>query len=756
MPHIASEPHVHEPQQGAPRGQVLVIFAFMLTILIGMSAFVVDLAWIWTNQLQAQRAADAGALAGVVHLPADPIGAEAAAKAETRKNGYEHLVNADVVAGADPNFSRRMIVTVSAEVDTFFMGLFGFSEVTVNRTARSEYILPVPMGSPQNYLGVGRLVSTVMGATVADSWRTADSTGSPSSWTNDTAARVESSDNQRTTHGGNSQAAWRDFDVDIPNDAEVMGIEVEIEARKSGTGNCRVGVELSPRADNNTQWTSTGFTVPQSSNLTTSDTTYTRGGSTELWGRTWTEDEVTNSDFGIRLSRTNVSGTCTVEVDRIRIRVFYAEESVGEVPVTSPYGQTLVPQNFWAGLQSQGAPSVQGDAFMTKYTTRTSSVNPNYCPYHLYCASNSEGFYNYAIELPNGGEVWVFDPGFCDVSSSRGTAEYWTVGGSNGNDTTETVSAFYRLYNTSDSAWDFSDDVRVDGQAGSPAPGGDSQPNTFRRGSNNNGAKYYDSSLRGTPSGGGYTDCDGLSWHNNWWRIGTNLPAGTYRLHTTSHDRILVNDQNDTTALNAFAIWASTTGGSSVSNVRVYGLGAMEAYFPLPAGEVSQFYLAQIEAIHANKWVDISLWDVGDTGGLSANLSIMMPQTPGASTCGNPSYCPVPFHYNAVSGTTLPTDFTCGPSTSSAVTSIQTSTGSGAFYNGEWLRLCFQLPQNWSAPIPTPDGLTPTGGQGGGWFRIQYSMGGGSNPATDLTTWKVEVRGNPVHLITPSEDTPTP
>ena len=107
---------------GAPRGQIIVIFAFLLTILLGMAAFVVDLAWIWSNQLQVQRAADAGALAGVVHLPGDPLGGISAAKAESRKNGFEDLVDGVViVANPDPEFDRRMIVNVSAPVDTFFL-----------------------------------------------------------------------------------------------------------------------------------------------------------------------------------------------------------------------------------------------------------------------------------------------------------------------------------------------------------------------------------------------------------------------------------------------------------------------------------------------------------------------------------------------------------------------------------------------------------------------------------------------------------
>jgi hypothetical protein len=32
---------------------------------------------------------------------------------------------------------------------------------------------------------------------------------------------------------------------------------------------------------------------------------------------------------------------------------------------------------------------------------------------------------------------------------------------------------------------------------------------------------------------------------------------------------------------------------------------------------------------------------------------------------------------------------------------------------------------------------------------MRYIMGAGSGNATDLTTWKVSIRGNPVHLVVP-------
>jgi len=49
------------------------------------------------------------------------------------------------------------------------------------------------------------------------------------------------------------------------------------------------------------------------------------------------------------------------------------------------------------------------------------------------------------------------------------------------------------------------------------------------------------------------------------------------------------------------------------------------------------------------------------------------------------------------------------------------------------------LPTTYAAP-------TPPGEAGPGWFKIQYITTG---TGQDVTTWQVNVRGNPVHLITP-------
>ena len=69
------------------------------------------------------------------------------------------------------------------------------------------------------------------------------------------------------------------------------------------------------------------------------------------------------------------------------------------------------------------------------------------------------------------------------------------------------------------------------------------------------------------------------------------------------------DDQLPTNARNGWAIFAKATGTAP----KIYGIGAMEMYSPLPSGASSTFYLAQIEAAHAGKTMEIKLFDAGDT-----------------------------------------------------------------------------------------------------------------------------------------------
>ena len=441
------------------------------------------------------------------------------------------------------------------------------------------------------------------------------------------------------------------------------------------------------------------------------------------------ESDLANGNFVVRLTSmegASCASTIEMRVDEVMVRVYYNLQTVTttttttlqQTNVTGPGGQALTPQKFWGAMQSQGAPSIQGDAYMTKYETRKSvgnglnSTNPdaNYA---------WQDFYNYAVEIPAGssnGAIYVYDAGFCDGTTAAGTGENWTVGAPNGNGTRQPVSAYFDVYDTQQTLVNSQDDTFISGSG-----------TGYRR------LSYQDHTIYGllgqTPTSG-IGDCDGQGWHLGWTQIASGLTAGTYRIHSYSTDATALSDQDDSTGLNAFAFYANATGGTP----RIYGLGAMEAYIRLPGGQASEFYLAQIDAVHAGKTMVINLWDPGDTGALSASLEILQPTGSG--------FAPATFDYQGTLGTGA-SGSGCGSLSGNNVTAVTTNTGGSSLYNGCWLTIEIPLPTTYSAPTD------PVSGEDG-WWKIRYTMGGSTSSfSTDLTTWQVNIRGNPVHLVLP-------
>lgn len=704
-------------------GQIVVLLAGAIFVLVGMVAMVVDISWYWANSLRVQRAADAAALAGVVWLPGAASTGFTVARAEATKNGYTNASGGVTVTPVqDSSNPRRLSVTVSAPVGTFFMRAFGLDSIQATRTARAEFVLPVPMGSPQNYYGVFGLLRTPGGGTTTSTTvngstgkrpPTVIKGGSNASWA--THGNVYTSDNLRaSTTSKSAQQAWGDFGFTFPSGAVIDGIEVFIEARSTNASGCELSAALS--WDNGTQWTTAQTRAVTGTEPASPYIPF--GGGTDNWGRSWTTGELSNTNFRVRLQSIAPSSACAaasrLDVDYIEVRVQHSVTTsvfVPDVSLTSPTGGSLSPQGFWGTFINQGAEKVNGDAYLPKWNPRTSGANPQYDP-ALY--------YNYDVVIPAGaanGQVWIFDPVFCATSGNGqyGTGDRWFGGSSN------PTSAYYTLYDTKNTPFDLTDDTVV-GDSGSLFANIQASDQTL------NGPSGVASCAAGATS----NPADGRYWHNRWWQIGPSTLAGgkTYRVHTRSTSAASPGAMDNANGHNSFAVWATATGGTP----RVHGHGAMEAFTPLPGGTASTFYLAQIDAVHAGKTMEINLWDPGDTGNLAANIQILQP---GAS-----GYSPATLSYTAsmeASGGTS----ACNSNTGTNVTSITTNTGGSSQFNGCWLTIVIPLPASYSAP--TPPGETEPG-----WFKIRYNMSGATtSSAFDLTTWEVSIRGNPVHLVVP-------
>jgi Flp pilus assembly protein TadG len=371
--------------------------------------------------------------------------------------------------------------------------------------------------------------------------------------------------------------------------------------------------------------------------------------------------------------------------------------------VTGPSGEAMNAQGFWGTMLTTGADIINGDAYLPKYSSGSASPQ-----------QNTANYYDYAVLVPGGStaNVFIYDPVFCatDDGGAYGTGDRWFNGSA-------AVNSYFRLYNMHTTPYDLTDDTEI------------ATSGTFFT-----NQRSVDSSLGGS---GGSGSCkqgditnqnDARYWHDRWWQLAGSLSGsgadGTmYRLRTTTAS----NDGAD--AQNSFAIYVQGSGDTP----RVYGLGAMEMFSPLSASTNSTFYMAQIDqASGAGKTMEITLWDPGDTSSLSATLSILKPTSSG--------YTPVSFSYSAnrvASGGS-----SCNSYSGTNVSSVQTNTGGSSRFNGCWVTIDVAIPADYTAP-------TPPGEPGAGWWKIKYAMGSGSVSAFDLTTWQVNILGNPVHLVVP-------
>ncbi len=139
------------------RGYVMALFALLMIPLLVMTAFAVDLGAWYAQANRIQRAADASALAGVVWAAdyQNPNKWDTIARDTATKNSYTDGTNGVTVTTQKIN-QARIKVTICADGQQFFSQLV-FRGERLCRSATAEYVLPVPLGSPRNYIGTGGL-----------------------------------------------------------------------------------------------------------------------------------------------------------------------------------------------------------------------------------------------------------------------------------------------------------------------------------------------------------------------------------------------------------------------------------------------------------------------------------------------------------------------------------------------------------------------------------------------------------------------
>ena len=129
------------------------MFAGAIVLFVLLCGVVVDIAYYWVGSLQAQRAADAAALAGAVYLPGDPT--TAFAEPRPRRPRTASRVGGNVLAVTptqDSTDLRQLDVAISAKVGTFFSRIVGITSWPVNVTSKGDLRPAGPDGQPRRVL----------------------------------------------------------------------------------------------------------------------------------------------------------------------------------------------------------------------------------------------------------------------------------------------------------------------------------------------------------------------------------------------------------------------------------------------------------------------------------------------------------------------------------------------------------------------------------------------------------------------------
>jgi hypothetical protein len=360
----------------------------------------------------------------------------------------------------------------------------------------------------------------------------------------------------------------------------------------------------------------------------------------------------------------------------------------------------LAPLGFFGGVEARGTERSSGDAYSTLYNG-SPALNTRF---------DANG-YSYIVDFPagtTGGSVYLYDPMFCATGGQTTTAvrlgvgDYWIPGGTGGIG----ITTVYNLWDMNGTPYAPLDDTLLATSGALFANSNAVDKGPLYKGNLSYGPGYY---------GGSSSDCQSSPYHNRWWRLATGVTEGQYRLQVVTS-----SGANNENAINGFGIEVTSTAGPGG---RVYGQGRMCAFIVI--NNTSVFYLAQVEAAHAGKTLEIKLFDPGDI--TSTNLKIRVP------TATAPGFTYATFTWTATGSSGG------APTSGGPTTSLTTSSSTTNYYNNQWVTLSVQIPSSYTAP-------TPPGEPGPGWWKIEYSTLG---TGADVTTWEVNVRGNPVHLITP-------
>ena len=659
------------PRRGHRRdgGYVLAKFALLLVPLLLMTGLSVDVGYWYNRASEIQKAADAAALAGVVWLP-DLTAATTYAKQAAAKNGF-----VDDVDGIDVTIERagdrRLRVSITDDsVGSFLFLSLGGREIQIEREGLAEYVLPVPMGSPRNYFGTGRLPSGTTGTEQELLYQSV----------NPTCTSKIQGDRHQTFHFTTVSVSPNCGTAATNVDYRSRGYELYVEAKQGRTSNIDV-LLYDPRYNNAdiTYQVPNGQTcVNNTYNPVAPDWTDPSGTSnvTITGPAQYVTRTTTNGTYGTTLTLL-WPNTVTFAADRIKYRLATITWNPSTTTMTSwtqvTNGVTLTGPAQYVKRNTNGTwPTTSTNIQQGTTTTVTGVVRYRVGTWQVAdtCTTNYDT---------------ITDSGF-DNPLTTGTG------------TTEDERFTFSLYEADNTPLTDEDNPLVSGCSKTYEP-----------------STAFDT----------LTYLTSVRW-SKLCTITTTMPTGRYILRVHNEGSTHRNSVDGSNQWGLVAKYTTATGNGLCDGrtdtmcPRVYGRDAISVYANTSAG-VASFFLAEIEAEHNGKTLELELWDPGEGG---SNIQFQKPT--GSNTWSSVTFTWI--SYNDDGTVSL---------TGSGTQVDLRDTNNNDRFNGKLLRI----------QIPLTNYNPPTDNR---WWKIQYTFVSGS--VTDRTTWSARVIGDPVHLLEEEAD----
>ena len=182
---------------------------------------------------------------------------------------------------------------------------------------------PVPTNTPAPATSTGFLSPS---ANAAQTSNAGDNNGyqtSPANaYANDSSVATDTNsgtnNNTSCTNSGKDKHHYYNYNINLPGTAVIKGIQVRLDARADATsGSPKICVQLS--WDGGTTWT----TAKSTTNLGTTEATYTLGSTSDTWGRPWSSTQFNNTNFRIRVIDVASNSSRDFFLDYVAVNVTY-------------------------------------------------------------------------------------------------------------------------------------------------------------------------------------------------------------------------------------------------------------------------------------------------------------------------------------------------------------------------------------------------------------------------------------------------